>query len=138
MPDARPVDPGLFVQGEEGPALLGARCGACGTTTFPKQESCPDCTRVDMEECLLPREGTLWSFTVQGFRPKPPYSGPEPFEPFGVGYVQLGDAVIVEARLTENDPSRLRIGAPVELVLEPFTQDPDGTPVVTFAFALRG
>ena len=57
---------------------------------------------------------------MQGFRPKsPPYAGPEEFTPFGVGYVDLG-AVIVEARLTENDPGRLAIGMEMELVLEPF------------------
>ncbi|GAA2454419.1 OB-fold domain-containing protein [Actinomadura vinacea] len=138
MTASRPVAEGLFTDGDEGPALIGARCRACGTTTFPRQDSCPRCARVDMEERPLPRSGTLWSFTVQGFRPKPPYTGPEPFEPYGVGYVDLDGEVIVEARLTENDPARLRIGAPVDLVLEPFTTDADGTRVVTFAFAPRG
>ena len=58
--------------------------------------------------------------------------------PYGVGYVQLesGDSgVIVESRLTENDPDRLRIGMPVELVIVPFTTDDEGREVVTFAFA---
>ena len=27
------------------------------------------------------REGRLWTFTVQGFRPKPPYIGPDEFDP---------------------------------------------------------
>ncbi len=43
--------------------------------------------------------------------------------------------MIVESRLTENDPDRLAIGMPVELVIVPFTTDDDGTEVVTFAFA---
>jgi uncharacterized OB-fold protein len=78
--------------------------------------------------------GTLWSFTVQGFEPKPPYAGPQPFEPYGVGYVELPGEVIVEARLTENDPARLAIGEPVELVLVPFNTDASGDDIVTFAF----
>jgi uncharacterized OB-fold protein len=81
----------------------------------------------------------LWSWTVQGFLPKsPPYAGKETaqtFVPYGVGYVQLQDDVIVESRLTENDPARLSIGMPVELVIIPFTTDDKGREVVTYAFA---
>ena len=120
----RPVDDTLWV---EGPQLVGSRCRSCGTTVFPRQRSCPRCTLSDNEDRLLPTHGTLWSFTVQGFPPKAPYAGPFPY---GVGYVQLGDEVIVEARLTESDPSRLRIGDPVELVIVPLNDD-----VTTFAFA---
>ena len=63
-----------------------------------------------MRERLLARRGTLWTWTVQRFRPKsPPYAGrPEEFEPYGVGYVELPGEVRVEARLTESTPSELR------------------------------
>jgi uncharacterized OB-fold protein len=56
---------------------------------------------------------------------------PEAFEPFGVGYVELPGEVRVEARLTENDPRRLRIGMPMELTLVPA---PGGSGTMTFAF----
>ena len=78
--------------------------------------------------------GTLWSFTVQGFQPKEPYLGPAEFEPYGVGYVELHGEVIVEALLTENDPSALSIGDAMDLVIVPFTKDEAGNDVVTFAF----
>jgi uncharacterized OB-fold protein len=87
-----------------------------------------------MQERFLSRHGSLWSFTVQGFRPKEPYSGPEEFEPYGVGYVELPGEVIVEARLTENDAEVLEIGADMELVVVPFRRDDDGNDVVTYAF----
>lgn len=91
-----------------------------------------------MEERLLARTGTLWSFTVQGFRPKsPPYAGPDEFQPFGVGYVELPGQVIVESVLTVDDPEVLDIGMPMELVVVPFPPDrlDGGTgDVVTFAF----
>lgn len=132
----RDVADDLFVEHDGTPRLVGSRCSHCGTTTFPQQGSCPKCTRWDMVREELPSTGTLWSFTVQGFRPKAPYLGPEEFTPYGVGYVDLGGRVLVESRLTENDPSRLRIGAPVELVLEPLRTEPDGTVVRTFAFAM--
>jgi uncharacterized OB-fold protein len=84
---------------------------------------------------MLGRRGTLWSYTVQRFQPKEPYAGPEPFEPYGVGYVELPDGVIVESRLTTADPDELEIGAPMELVIEPFSTRTDGTQTMTFAFA---
>ncbi len=135
MTRTRPVDDGLFVEGDDGPSLVASSCRACGTTTFPRQQSCPKCTRTDMADRLLPRRGTLWSFTVQGFRPKSPYAGPKDFTPYGVGYVELPGAVIVEAILTGNDPQRLRIGDPMELVVVPFREDDDGTQVLTYAFS---
>jgi uncharacterized OB-fold protein len=83
---------------------------------------------------LLDRRGTLWSWTVQRFRPKEPYAGPEPFEPYGVGYVELPDGVIVESRLTTADPDQLEIGLPMELVIEPFGTTASGERTVTYAF----
>lgn len=131
----RTVDDSLFTDTPDGPALLGSRCTDCGAHTFPRQGGCPRCTGASMVDTPLARAGTLWSFTVQGFRPKPPYVGPEPFEPYGVGYVELPGQLIVESRLTESDPAALRIGMPVRLELVPFHTDPDGTPVLTFAFS---
>ena len=100
------------------PVLLGSECRTCGTVTFPRQAACPRCTSTDVTERRLARRGTLWSWTIQRFRPKsPPYTGPEEFEPYGVGYVELPGEVRVEARLTESDPSKLEIGMEMELTL---------------------
>jgi len=131
---ASPLADGLFTWPSDHPQLIGSRCTACGATTFPRQASCPRCAGADMAERPLPRRGTLWTFTVQGFRPKAPYVGPEPFEPFGVGYVELPGEVLVESRLTESDPARLSIGADMELVIVPFGTDDEGEELVTFAF----
>jgi uncharacterized OB-fold protein len=136
---AAPVADGLFTWPSEAPVLLGASCRRCGTTTFPAQRACPRCTAEEMEPRPLGRTGTLWSFTVQGFRPKDPYLGPADFRPYGVGYVELPgpDAVIVESLLTEDDPDALEIGMPMELVVVPFPVEPgdsEGRELVTFAF----
>jgi uncharacterized OB-fold protein len=70
-----------------------------------------------VERTLLPRRGTLWAWTTQGFEPKPPYVPDEgEFVPYGVGYVEFPDYLRVEGRLTEADPARLRIGMPMEVV----------------------
>ena len=97
----------------------------------------PRCGSVEMARHLLPRAGTLWTFTTQDFMPKEPYASGETmetFRPYGVGLVQLGDEVKVESRLTEADPDVLRIGMDLRLVIVPFRTDPDGTQVMTYAF----
>jgi uncharacterized OB-fold protein len=134
---SRPVAEGLFATGPDGPHLLGSRCGACGTVTFPTQRGCPRCGADAMAGTPLARRGRLFTFTTQGYLPKEPYIGPgtdDDFTPFGVGYVELPE-VMVETRLTEADPDRLVIGMEMELVVVPFAHDPDGTEVLAFAFA---
>lgn len=89
-----------------------------------------------MEQHLLPATGTIWTWTVQGFYPKAPYAGgetAETFEGFGVGLIDLGGEIRVEARLTENDPAKIQFGGKVELAIIPFRTEGD-TEVVTFAF----
>jgi uncharacterized OB-fold protein len=129
-----PVDEGIFTWPSDRPQLIGSACRVCGAVSFPRQGSCSRCTSEDLEDRLLGRVGTLWSYTVQGFRPPEPYLGPAEFVPYGVGYVELPGEVIVESRLTEADVDALEIGARMELVVEPFARRADGTELVTFAF----
>jgi uncharacterized OB-fold protein len=127
----------VFTWPSDEPQLIGGRCDACAAVTFPNQASCPRCGSLEMAEHLLPRRGTLWTFTTQEFLPKEPYAGgetPETFQPYGVGLVQLGDEVRVEGRLTVADPEVLQIGMELQLVVVPFRTDPDGTEVMTYAF----
>lgn len=128
------VDDTLLIETPEGPALRGSRCRDCGAHTFPRQDGCPRCTGSEMADVALARRGTLWSWTVQGFRPKPPYTGSEAYEPYGVGYVALPGQLIVEARLAAADPAGLTIGTEMELMFVPFRDDADGRPVYTFGF----
>jgi len=137
MSAAAPIVEGLFTWPAEEPRLVGGRCAACGTITFPCQSGCPRCGAHPLEERLLARRGRLWAWTTQEFPPPtPPYAGAQgsDFEPFGVGYVELPDELRVEARLTEHDPERLRIGMEMELAIVPFGIDEAGNQLVTFAF----
>jgi uncharacterized OB-fold protein len=155
---AVPVAEGLFTwpdQGVDGgpsplgqaepgrPRLIGSTCTACATTTFPAQRSCPNCTGTDLRTGPLTETGRLWSWTIQGFEPKLPYAADGPFTPYGVGYVELATedgtgSVLVESRLTEADPARLEIGAPMRLTFIPLRRDDSGAKVMTFAFEPAG
>jgi uncharacterized OB-fold protein len=94
--------------------LVAGRCTECASAHFPLRDRCPNCGG-GVERVLLPNRGTLWTWTTQGFEPKPPYvaDGGE-FEPYGVGYVEFDGLLRVEGRITQADG--LRIGMPVEVV----------------------
>jgi len=84
----------------------------------------------------LSRKGKLWSWTVQRFRPKPPYDGrgdEGDFTPYAVGYIELPDQLIVEGRIIVSDFDTLRIGQPMRVVTEDY-RDENGEPVLTYAF----
>ena len=135
MPDLAPlIDAQLFEYGADGqPSLLAGRERDTGRMVFPLPDD-----HERFETVTLPRTGSLWSWTVQRFRPKsPPYAGPEAFEPYAVGYVALGEAIIVEGRLTGAALDGYRIDMPMTLVTEPFVMM-DGETRTTFAFAPVG
>jgi uncharacterized OB-fold protein len=134
-PDTPAIAEGLFTWPADDPQLIGSTCGQCTTTTFPRQQSCPRCTSTDVSERLLARRGTLWTWTVQGFRPKsPPYEGSEEFVPYPVGYVELAGEAKVESLLVDVPIEDLQIGMEMELVIVPFHSAVTGEDAVTFAF----
>lgn len=134
-----PIADGLFTWPDEEPRLLASRCTDCGNHMFPQQDGCPRCSGHSTETVELERRGTLWTWTVQAFPPKaPPFAGdddPDTFEPFGVGYIDIGGKLLVESRITVAEPDDLRIGMELELVVDPLYVNDEGEEVVTFAFA---
>jgi uncharacterized OB-fold protein len=129
--------PDVFTWPSYEPQLVSGKCPSCSAVTFPLGPSCPRCGTPEPERHLLPRRGTLHTWTTQNFLPKEPYASGETFEtfrPYGVGLVQLGDEVRVEARLTESDPEALAFDMEVELAIVPFRTDDDGTEIMTYAF----
>ena len=114
-------DRGLVAFADGAARLVGVRCTACATHAFPRQQACPRCGATT-ETVVLPDRGEVWSWTIQHIQPKPPYRGPEPFEPFAVGYVDLG-SIRVEARLAGRAPDGWRIGDAVRLRTGPADDD---------------
>jgi len=127
----RVIAQGLVTE-DSPPRLIGGRERTSGRVVFP----CP--SGALYEPVALSRSGTLWSYTIQRYRPKsPPYAGPEAFRPWPVGYIELPGEVIVEARLTDVAFEDIHIGMPLELTLIPL--DPDAAdPVMIPAFRPAG
>lgn len=133
----RSVDSALFKWPAAAPVLLGSRCSKCGASAFPVASGCMACGSLEVSEVELPRRGTLWAWTVQRFMPKTPYHSsetPETFKPYGLGYIELPGALRIEARLTENDPQKLKIGSPMQLTFYVHRREPDGTEIINYAF----
>lgn len=134
-----PLAEGLFTWPSDAPRLLGSRCEACGTMTFPTHYGCPKCSSDRMTTVELGTHGTVWTWTSQEFMPPPPYAGPADFQPYYVGYVELPGELMVETYLTGYDDGHPEIGDEVEFTVVPFSTRADGdggeVAVVTYAFA---
>ncbi|NWG54920.1 MAG: OB-fold domain-containing protein [Hydrogenophilaceae bacterium] len=117
------IAPDLFDVTPGGPRLIGARRKADGKIVFPAPRGAE---AAHYDRIALSDRGTLWSFTVQRFRPKsPPYAGADDertFKPYALGYIELPGEVIVESRIEIDDFSKLRIGMPMRLALKPFAK----------------
>lgn len=101
---------------EPAPRLIGGRLpGGRIVFPFPQGDAAEN-----VEPYPLSRNGTLWSWTRQDFRPKEPYDGPEAFEPYLLGYVELPGETIVETRLVDAGLDDLALGMKMEFVIVPF------------------
>ena len=104
------------------PRLLGTRCSDCGTYFFPKETFfCrnPACSGRDLKEVKLSRRGKLWSYTNAGYAPPPPFVAADPYEPFAIAAVELGEEkmVILGQVVAETDFESLEVGMEMELVV---------------------
>jgi uncharacterized protein len=119
-----PLLPGWHTLDASAPALLGARCKACGTYYFPKQIlHCrnPRCGGDAFEEVALSRTGTLWSWTNACYAPPEPFVAQEPYAPFAIAAVELAKEkmVVLGAVVAGVTVAQLKAGMKMELALEP-------------------
>jgi hypothetical protein len=113
---------------EDPPHLLGSRCRTCGTYFFPRLATfCrnPACEGTTFEEVKLSRTGRIWSYTNACYQPPPPYVAADPYVPFAIAAVELErERMIVLGQMAAGvEVAQLRVGMPVELVLEALHAD---------------
>lgn len=106
------------------PRLIGSRCVKCGTYFFPKQSHyCknPGCDSTEFEEVPLSRTGRIWSYTNACYKPPEPFKAPDPFVPYAIAAVELEEEqMVVLGQVIEGlTVEDLKVGMPMELVLEP-------------------
>jgi uncharacterized OB-fold protein len=108
---------------DDPPHLLGSRCRSCGSYFFPRLSTfCrnPACEGTAFEDVELSRTGRIWSYTNACYQPPPPYVAADPFVPFAIAAVELSaERMIVLGQVVAGvDVAQLKVGMPVELVLE--------------------
>jgi len=109
---------------DDPPSLIGSRCLTCGTYFFPKITSfCrnPACAGTTFEDTKLSRTGRIWSYTNACYQPPPPYIPADPYVPFAIAAVELAveRMIVLGQVVTGVDVAQLKVGMPMELVLEP-------------------
>lgn len=129
-----PVRQGLVSgEGLDDVKLLGSKCKDCGEVSIGTCEVCLNCGSESMDSLELASEGTLWTYTIVRHKPPGGYLGPEDFEPFGLGLVELPDGVRIMAPL-EGNIDDFKIGS--KLVLKPWIlHSADGEAFRAFRFA---
>ena len=113
-------------------SLAGSTCEACAETVMGVRDLCPNCGSQELATVSLSPTGQLWTFTVARHRPPGNYRGPEPFEPYGVGLVELPEGVRIMAPL-DADIDRLEIGQ--EMTFAPYVRHDESKDVVAFCYA---
>jgi uncharacterized OB-fold protein len=114
--------------------LKGTRCRACGEVFLGARLACESCQSTDLEGIPLSRSGTLWSFTINRYKPPGDYAGPDPYEAVAVGWIELPEGLRILSPLTGFDLDVVRSGVDVELVVEPLHTDADGNEVISYKF----
>ena len=131
-----PIVEGLFTWPSDEPHLIGGRCKTCGTYFFPRNYVThrPDCNNEELEEVLLNKKGKLRSYTWEHYPPPPPFKGPDPFVPFGIGLVELPEGINVVGIMSGCEFEDMKIGMDVELVVEKQYTDEQGNEFLTWKF----
>ncbi len=109
---------------DDKPHLIGTRCKACGTYSFPRQSHyCknPNCDSTEFEDVELSRTGTVWSYTNACYKPPEPFVAAEPFVPYAIAAVRLEkEQMVVLGQVASGlGVEDLQVGMAMELVLEP-------------------
>jgi uncharacterized OB-fold protein len=127
-----PIGEGLFVippSPSEKPYLVGSKCRSCGEVIFPPRRRCRRCSSKDLENVALSRRAKLHSFTT--VQVKLPGAKLEP--PYFVGVVELPEGERIRTILTE-DPSSLKTGDEMEVVIDVVYKDESGKEVLGWKF----
>ena len=103
--------------------LIGGRCADCGSETFPRVPVCASCMSENIRPQAMPREGTLYAFSVVHVAAK------KWKNPMCIGYVDLPNGARVFTHL-EGD---LAIGDTVEVGAGTVGEDEEG-PITSFVF----
>jgi uncharacterized OB-fold protein len=92
--------------------LEAARCDSCGMVLYPPRLVCPQCGARDFTTEVLPRDGTVVTYTVI----RVPPAGFTEQTPLPIALVELSNGVRLMVQIGDvEDPGSIEIGMPVRL-----------------------
>ncbi len=110
--------------------LPGNKCRDCGEVYYPRRLRCSNCTSANLEEIFLTPKGKLETYTTLTLAP----AGSAMTAPYSIGRVTTPEGAVITAVLTESDPSKLKVGMDVELVVVKVKEDAQGNDVMAYKF----
>lgn len=120
---------GMLAFDDDGePRLIGGRVPGTESYFFPKHlgGADPRVGPVELEEVLLSRRGTVWSYTTSHYPPPPPFVvTSEPFEPITIAAVELDHEkmVVLGQCVAGVSPDDLHVGMEMELTVDVLYSD---------------
>lgn len=107
----------VFLRGLREGRILASRCANCDRTLVPPRVACTGCFGRMAQIVEVPPRGTLLSYTIVTFPFLDPFTGRQRPIPYGYGMVRIeGTTNSFQYFLSEQEPSRLRVGMAVEAV----------------------
>jgi uncharacterized OB-fold protein len=114
--------------------MVGSRCGDCGVALLRRRHRCENCASRNITDEVFSPDGSIYSFTVQRFRPPGDAIGPDPWVPRPLAWIDLADDGPRVLGIVEVNIEELAIGLPVQLVAMPNWRDDDGNAAIGYAF----
>ena len=121
----------LFVEEDDGTAILANKCKKCGQVFFPKRNECFDCQNTDMEETKLKDGAKLYSYTnvampVHKFKP-----------PFTLVWVEFPEGVRVMGQLKKKGSQSLHVGMKMKVITDKLWEE-NGKNYIGYKFEPSG
>ena len=100
--------------------LEAAKCAGCGKVLYPPRVVCPECGGREFETVVLPRRGTIVTFTVIDVPP----TGFQGQAPLVLALVELENGVRTMVQVADvPDMDRLEVGMPIKLEFRRISED---------------
>jgi len=114
--------------------LKGSRCLSCNEYFLGEVSICENCLSENLELTALSTKGKLWTYTIIENRPPGDYKGPEEFEPFAIGLVELFEGLRILTPIEGCKRDELKIGLELELKIEPLFVNEKNQEVLAYKF----
>lgn len=119
LPELTPANRPYW-EGAREERLMIQQCPECGTPNFPPRLACTECF-ADLEWIEADGRGTVFTYGVVN-RP----NLPDVFDqavPFVVAVIELDEGPYMLSNVVDCDPDEVDVGAAVEAVFEPVTEE---------------